>query len=284
LKTKSDREIQRLILNALTEDIGDGDVTTAGIVPKDVHFIGEFIAKENGIIAGLEILKLVFETLDETLLIHLKVEDGDWIRKNDIITVISGSAHSILSGERIALNFLQRMSGIATTTKRYCDAVKHTSAKILDTRKTVPGLRILDKLAVKIGSGENHRFGLFDMVLIKENHITAAGSISEAVQRARQYIEKDKNKYQIEVEVTTIQELKEVLELNVDRIMLDNMSLDDLKTAVRVVGNQIPLEASGNVSLDNVSKIAETGVDFISVGQLTHSVKALDISLILKEQ
>jgi nicotinate-nucleotide pyrophosphorylase (carboxylating) len=281
LKTKTDRQIEQLILLALSEDIGEGDITSECLVPAEMEYIGEFISKENGVIAGLDITKRIFAAIDENVMVHTKVEDGDWVRKMDVIALISGNAKSILAGERVALNFLQRMSGIATMTKRFTDAVKHTSAKILDTRKTVPGLRIFDKQAVKIGGGENHRFGLFDMVLIKENHIKVAGSITQAVQQVRKNRE---HHMKIEVEVTNLHELQETLDVMVDRIMLDNMPLEELKKAVKLCGNSIPLEASGNITLENVGKIAETGVDYISIGMLTHSVKGLDISLLLKKQ
>lgn len=281
MKIKIALEIEKIILNALAEDIGEGDVTTNCTVPPGLHFTGEFIAKENGVIAGLGVLKKVFTILDTSIVITTTRNEGDPVRKGEVFAKISGNAAAILSGERVALNFLQRMSGIATLSRKFTEAVKGTSAKILDTRKTAPGLRILDKQAVAIGGGQNHRMGLDDMVMIKENHITVAGGITNAVERVR---EKDAGEHKIEVEVTNFLELKEALRLKVDRILLDNMSVEELRKSVEITDGQTPLEASGNVSLETVNKIAKTGVDFISIGKLTHSVKALDISLELREK
>ncbi len=273
------KQLMNIVQQALTEDIGEGDITSNSIIPIDAHFEGDFIAKEEGVIAGLEIVKLTFHSINDNIRFLPYVKDGQTIPQGEIIASVSGPGRSILSAERIALNFLQRMSGIATITRRFADAVHGTSTKILDTRKTIPGLRTLDKWAVRLGGGYNHRFGLYDMALIKENHIIAAGSIPEAVKRVRQKIS---HEIAIEVEVRNLEELKEALGLEIDRILLDNMSIKDLKSAVKVTEGKIPLEASGNINLDNVKVIAETGVDYVSVGMLTHSVKALDISLILK--
>ncbi len=267
-----------VILRCLEEDIADGDITTLCTVPEDAILEGRFIAKEAGIIAGLEIAGLTFSMLDEHICFVPLIADGDRAEKGQVIATVRGSGRTILSGERVALNFLQRMSGIATLTRQFADAVKGTSAKILDTRKTAPGLRLFDKWAVRLGGGQNHRFGLYDMVLIKDNHISAAGSISEAVARVRAG---DTRKRAVEVEVKTMAELQEALCLHTDRIMLDNMTLDSLREAVRLTEGRVPLEASGNVSLENVAEIAAAGVDFISVGMLTHSARATDISLLL---
>jgi nicotinate-nucleotide pyrophosphorylase (carboxylating) len=239
---------------------------------------GRLIAKAPGVIAGLLVAELVFSLVDERVCFAPRVSDGVQVDACDLIAEISGPARSILSGERVALNFLQRMSGIATLTRRFVDAVEGTGATILDTRKTAPGLRILDKWAVRLGGGQNHRFGLYDMVLIKENHITAAGSITAAVERVRA---QDERARAIEVEVKTLVELREALDLDVHRIMLDNMSLEEMGQAVRLTNGRVPLEASGNVGLSNVAAVAGTRVDYISIGMLTHSVMALDLSLLL---
>ena len=269
-------QIQAAVRRALDEDIGDGDVTTLSTIPADAMLDGRFIVKEAGIIAGLAVAQRVFEQVDSRVKLTPLVADGDPVSQGDIAATISGPCRAVLSGERVALNFLQRMSGIATLTRRFVEAVKGTRAVILDTRKTAPGLRLLDKWAVRLGGGKNHRIGLYDMVLIKDNHIAAIGSIPETVARVRA---NDDRRRPIEVEVTSLAQLQEVLPLNVDRILLDNMSLAEMREAVRIAGGRTPLEASGNVRLDNVADIAATGVDYVSIGALTHSVRALDISL-----
>jgi nicotinate-nucleotide pyrophosphorylase (carboxylating) len=265
-----------LIENALAEDIGDGDVTTLCTLLPDATASGRFIVKQAGVVAGMHIARLAFALLDERVRLEPHVVDGQKVQAGAIIGTISGPARAVLSGERVALNFMQRMSGIATLTRRFVDAVQGTSATILETRKTAPGLRVLDKWAVRLGGGQNHRSGLYDMVLIKDNHIAAVGSISEAVSRVRAC---DERQRAIEVEVKSLNELQEVLDLAVDRVMLDNMSLEEMREAVRLTNGRVPLEASGNVSLETVAAVAATGVDFISIGMLTHSVRALDISL-----
>jgi nicotinate-nucleotide pyrophosphorylase (carboxylating) len=247
-------------------------------IPLEATLQGRFLAKEAGVVAGLDVVKQTFVLLDDTVRTECLTTDGEWVETGTVIARVEGPVRAILSGERVALNFLQRLSGIATTTRRFVQAVKGTSAVILDTRKTVPSLRILDKMAVTIGGGQNHRIGLYDMVLIKDNHIAAAGTITETVKRVR---ELDTRHRLIEVEVKNLTELREALGLKVDRILLDNMSLDEMREAVRMTQSQTPLEASGNVSLETVADIAATGVNYISVGTLTHSVKAMDISLLL---
>ncbi len=268
--------IQVAVRRALDEDIGDGDVTTLSTIPADAMLDGRFIVKEAGIIAGLAVAQHVFEQVDKRVKLTPLVVDGDPVSQGDVVAAISGPCRALLSGERVALNFLQRMSGVATLTRRFVEAVKGTRAVILDTRKTAPGLRLLDKWAVRLGGGQNHRIGLYDMVLIKDNHIAAVGSIPETVARVRA---NDDRRRPIEVEVTSLAQLQEVLPLNVDRILLDNMGLAEMREAVRIAAGQTPLEASGNVRLDNVADIAATGVDYVSIGALTHSVRALDISL-----
>lgn len=272
-------DIKESILHALQEDIGDGDITTLATVSSEATLEGTFLAKEEGVIAGLEVIRLTFSLIDKQVQLTSQFTDGDWVKAGEVIATISGPGRAILSGERVALNFLQRMSGIATLTRRFVEVVQGTTAIILDTRKTAPGLRSFDKWAVRLGGGQNHRFGLYDMVLIKENHIAAVGSISEAVARVRAT---DTRKRAIEVEVKNLTELQEALDLNVDRILLDNMSSADMQEAVRLANGRVPLEASGNVSLETVAAIAATGVDYISIGMLTHSVKAMDVSLLLK--
>jgi nicotinate-nucleotide pyrophosphorylase (carboxylating) len=272
-----------IIQRALDEDLGssgrgDGDVTTLCTIPADATLAGRFIAKADGIIAGLEVARLTFALVDERVRVEFSIHDGDAVGKGQVFGRVNGPTRALLSGERTALNFLQRMSGIATLTQQFNTAVKPHKAVILDTRKTAPGLRLLDKWAVKLGGGENHRLGLFDMVLIKNNHITAVGSITAAILRVRDCDERHRP---IEVEVRTLDELREALALRPDRILIDNMSLAQMREAVQIAHGRVPLEASGNVTLDIVNAIAATGVDFISSGALTHSVKALDISLTL---
>jgi len=272
-------QIDPIILAALAEDLGDGDVTTLNTIPPDAAYAGDFLVKAPGVIAGLQVAQRVFVLLDPSVELHILTGDGDRVDRGDIVGVVTGPGRAILSGERVALNLLQRMSGIATATRRYVDAVAGTRAVILDTRKTAPGLRVLDKWAVRLGGGQNHRIGLYDMALIKDNHIAAVGSITEAVRRVR---EGDQRHRPIEVEVTNLDQLREALASAIDRILLDNMSHEMMRAAVEIAAGKIPLEASGNVTLDTVAAIAVTGVDFISVGALTHSVKALDVSLDLR--
>ena len=269
-------QIGQIIANALAEDIGDGDVTTLWTIPETAMVDGDFIVKEAGVVAGLTVVAQVFMQLSDQVQVTPLVADGERVAVRQVIATIYGAGRAILTGERVALNFLQRMSGIATLTRRYVDAVQGTRAIILDTRKTVPGLRVLDKWAVRLGGGQNHRFGLYDMAMIKDNHIAAVGSLAAAVQRVRQG---DPRQRPIEVEVTTLEQLSDALQQPVDRILLDNMSLAQMAAAVQMTAGRIPLEASGNVNLNTVAAIAATGVDFISAGALTHSVKALDISL-----
>ncbi len=275
----ADTQIEAIVRRALEEDMGDGDVTTDCTVSPWATLKGQFMAKEAGIVAGLEVAKLTFALLDKRVEFTPRVTDGDPVEIGQVIATLSGTGRAVLSGERVALNFLQRMSGIATLTRHFVEAVQGTPAVILDTRKTAPGLRLLDKWAVRLGGGQNHRFGLYDMVLIKDNHITAVGSISQAVERVRAG---DKRRRPIEVEVKTMAELQEALELGVDRIMLDNMSPAEMRQAVSLTNGRVPLEASGNITLENVATVAATGVNYISVGALTHSVEALDISLLLQ--
>ena len=270
-----DGEIISCILRALSEDIGPADVTTNSIVPTDAGTVARIVAKQEGIVSGLAVAKAVFLCLSSKMGFNSTLSDGGRAVDGQTLLELNGPARAILSGERTALNFIGRMSGIATLTRAFVDAVAGTGAVILDTRKTAPGLRAIDKLAVQHGGGVNHRFGLYDMVLIKDNHIDFAGSLSRAVELART----GGHNLEIEVEARTIGDMQEALNLGVKRILLDNMSLDELRRAVALCAGRAKLEASGNVSLDNVRAIAETGVDFISVGALTHSPKAFDVSL-----
>lgn len=267
---------EEIVRRALEEDIGSGDVTTLCILSPQTWLCGHFFVKETGVIAGLPVAELVFHFLDPKVRFRSLVEDGATVFPGDVVAEVEGPGRAILSGERTALNFLQRMSGIATLTRRYVEAVAGTKAVILDTRKTAPGLRLLDKWAVRLGGGQNHRMGLYDMVLIKDNHIAAAGGIRKAVEQVRR---ERGTGLEIEVEVKNLDELEEALTLGVERIMLDNMDLAMMRRAVEITAGRAKLEASGGVTLENVAAIAATGVDYISVGALTHSVKALDISL-----
>lgn len=268
-------EILAAIQQALKEDIGSGDVTTDSIVPPEVAMSGQIIAKQNGVIAGLDVAGATFSLLDRRVEFTPRIAEGARVEKRQVLADIAGPARALLTGERTALNFLGRMSGIATLTRQYVEAVAGTKAVILDTRKTAPGLRLVDKLAVKRGGGQNHRTGLYDMILIKDNHIDFAGSLAEAVHRARDAA----TRLEVEVEARTLEDVRAALELRVERILLDNMPPEMMAEAVKMTRGRAKLEASGNVSLENVRKIAETGVDFISIGALTHSAKVFDVSL-----
>ena len=276
---KTDKTTLKLIKNALQEDVKSGDITTKATISKSKKATGKFLVKAEGIIAGLEIAKAVFKTVDPKIKFEIKIKDGSKVKHGDVAAIVSGKAQSLLTAERTALNFLQRMSGIATSANNYSEMVKHTKAKVIDTRKTVPGLRTLDKLAVKLGGCANHRIGLYDMFLIKDNHIEVAGSITKAVETCVKYNKKHRTKFKIEVETKNLKEVEEAIKTKADIIMLDNFEIDEMKKAVKIINGTNKIEASGGVNLDTVKTIAETGVDFISVGALTHSVKALDISL-----
>ena len=273
-------EILSSVERALAEDVGPGDATTEGIVPAGASLNGRIISKESGVVAGLTVARAAFQLLDPRVEFAASVADGDACAAGQILAEIRGSARAILTGERTALNFLGRMSGIATRTRQFVEETRGTNAKILDTRKTAPNLRTSDKLAVRLGGGENHRFGLYDMILIKDNHIDFAGSITAAVSRARA----SNSSLAIEVEARNLADVTEANDAGVGWIMLDNMTLDDMRQAVVLNSGRAKLEASGNVGLHNVRQIAETGVDYISVGALTHSVQALDVSLTVSKR
>jgi len=268
--------IHKLLQLAFEEDVGTGDVTTQAVLTGDEVGKASAVAKADVVVAGMDVFKEAFLFMDQTIQFIGHCEDGLGVQKGNILAEISGNLSSILTAERVALNLFQRMCGIATLTRRYVDEVKETGAKILDTRKTAPGLRYFDKYAVRIGGGTNHRFGLYDGILIKDNHIEAAGGISYALDRVYRHLP---HTLKVEIEVKNLQELEEALTAGADVIMLDNMTVEHMKKAVEIVNGRVPLEASGNVTLTNVKQIAETGVDFISIGALTHSVPASDISL-----
>ena len=274
MDTTLDPRILVIIRQALDEDIGNGDVTSNSIVPADAQMAGQIIAKQAGVIAGLDVAQVAYDLFDTQVSFQARVEEGEAVENRQVAAVVSGLARSLLTVERTALNFLGRMSGIATLTRRFVEAVSGTQAIILDTRKTSPGLRLVDKLAVTRGGGGNHRIGLYDMILIKDNHIDFAGSLSEAVHRARAA----QTGLEIEVEARTLADVAEALDCGIERILLDNMSLAMMAEAVRLSAGRARLEASGNVNLDTVRRIAETGVDYISIGALTHSAPVLDLS------
>ncbi len=276
MKEINDLLLAEVVERALREDLGFGDITTDRIVPADCLARGLIQSKDNGVLAGIEVARRVFTYLDPQVTFTAFKRDGQTLKPGELIAEISGFARTILSGERVALNFLQRLSGIATQTQRYAEKIKGYSAVIVDTRKTTPGLRTLEKYAVRMGGGKNHRFGLYDAVLIKDNHIKIAGGIKAAVERVRGQIP---HTLKIEVEVESLAQLEEALAAKAEVIMLDNMSPDLLRQAVALTGGRALLEASGGVTEATVTEIAATGVDLISVGALTHSVKALDLSL-----
>lgn len=268
------------ISNALTEDIGDGDHTSLACIPSDAVSKAHLLVKDNGILAGVEVALEIFKIVDSALHLTVFKTDGSEIKKGDIVLIVEGKAQSILKAERLVLNCMQRMSGIASATHLIVTQLTGLKTKVLDTRKTTPGMRLLEKMAVKIGGGENHRFGLYDMMMIKDNHNDYAGGIEKAIRSANAYLLKNKLDLKIEIEARNLTEVKEILSIGqVNRIMLDNFSIADLKTAVKLIGGTFETEASGGITIDTIRDYAECGVDFISVGALTHSIKSLDLSL-----
>ncbi len=272
----NDPSILKLIDLAIDEDIKNGDITSNSIISNNEIKTAAFIVKLNGIIAGLDVAEFVIRKFDPDMKWNPVKKDGDECFKGEIISKVKANYKSLLSAERTALNFLQRMSGIATKTNKFVKELDGLKTKILDTRKTAPGHRLLDKYAVKMGGGQNHRIGLFDMVLIKDNHIKLAGGLTKAVSSVKNKVNRN---FKIEVEASTLNEISEALLTEVDIIMFDNMKIDEMKKAVKICNGKVLTEASGNISLKNIREVAETGVDFISVGELTHSVEALDISM-----
>ena len=269
----------RLIDLAFAEDIGDGDHTTLCCIPEDAMGKSHLLIKEDGILAGVEVAKRVFARFDPTLEVEVLMGDGAKVKKGDVAMIVSGKVRSLLQTERLMLNIMQRMSGIATMTNKYVERLKGTNTRVLDTRKTTPGMRMLEKQAVKIGGGVNHRIGLFDMILLKDNHVDFAGGIKNAIDRCHKYLKENSLDLKIEIEVRNFNEIQQVLDCGgVDRIMFDNFSVDDTRTAVEMIAGRYETESSGGITFDTIRQYAECGVDFISVGALTHSVKGLDMS------
>ncbi len=279
-KTQFKKELEIIIDNAIREDVGDGDHSSLASIPENATGKAQLLVKDNGIIAGVEFAKMVFQHVDANLKFKKYIDDGEIIRYGDIAFIVEGKSQSILQAERLVLNAMQRMSAVATKTKRYVDLLNDYNTRILDTRKTTPGIRALEKWAVKIGGGTNHRFGLYDMVMLKDNHIDFAGGIEKAILKTNAYLKKNKLNIKIEIETRNTDEVQEVLRVGqVDRIMLDNFSYEDLRKAVKLIGNRFETEASGGITEETLKKYAECGVDFISSGALTHSVSNMDFSL-----
>ncbi|MDB4926191.1 carboxylating nicotinate-nucleotide diphosphorylase [Mucilaginibacter sp.] len=276
-----DKELVRpFIDNALKEDVGDGDHTSLATIPAGTIGKAKLLVKDPGIIAGVELAKYIFHCVDEDLKLNVFITDGTEVKPKDIVFEVEGSAISILTAERLVLNCMQRMSGIATATDHIVDLLKGTNTQVLDTRKTTPGMRYLEKWAVRIGGGINHRFGLYDMMLIKDNHVDYSGGIARAIENAHQYIGVHNKKLTIEIEVRNLDELDEVLRTGgVDRILLDNFNFNDLKQAVNIIEGRYITEASGGINIDNVREYANCGVDYVSIGAITHSVTCMDLSL-----
>ncbi len=269
----------KLIDLSFAEDIGDGDHTTLCCIPEDAMGKSHLLIKEDGILAGVEVAKKVFARFDSTMKVEVLIHDGAHVKKGDIAMVVTGKVRSLLQTERLMLNIMQRMSGIATMTNKYVQLLKGTKTNVLDTRKTTPGMRMLEKQAVKIGGGMNHRIGLFDMILLKDNHVDFAGGITNAIDRCHKYLEENGLDLKIEIEVRNFDEMQQVIEHGgVDRIMLDNFSVADTKKAVETINGRFETESSGGITFDTIRQYAECGVDYISVGALTHSVKGLDMS------
>ena len=274
------KQIDEFIDRALEEDIGDGDHTSLACIPAEARGQAQLLVKQSGIIAGSEIARMVFNKLDPKVAFDQKIDDGIWVTPNDIVFQVEGNVLALLQAERLVLNIMQRMSGVATNTYRYVSELVGLKTRVLDTRKTTPGMRLLDKMAVKLGGGENHRIGLFDMILIKDNHIDFAGGIENALSRTKRYL-KEKNKtLKIEIEARSIGDVQIILEVGgADRILLDNFSVEDTRKAVNLVDGRCETESSGGITLDNLRSYAECGVDYISVGALTHQIKSIDLSL-----
>ncbi|NJK85946.1 MAG: carboxylating nicotinate-nucleotide diphosphorylase [Bacteroidales bacterium] len=272
--------LSKFIENTLAEDIGDGDHTSLACIPLDAKGKARLLAKEDGVLAGVDVAVEVFKKLDPSTTFSFQIPDGSIVKSGDEIFIVSGRTVSILQAERTILNIIQRMSGIATITRKYVQKLEGLKTKILDTRKTTPGMRFLEKEAVKIGGGTNHRFGLFDMILIKDNHIDYAGGIQQAIKRANDYLQKNNKNLNIEIEARSIADVQTImLTGNVQRIMLDNFSINQTREAVKLIGGRFEIESSGGITYENLRDYAECGVDFISVGALTHHIKSLDFSL-----
>lgn len=271
--------IDAVIDIAFKEDIGDGDHTTLSCIPHDLEGRARLLVKQDGILCGVELAKKIFAKFDPTLKMTQYLHDGDAIKKGDVAFVVEGKTISILQTERLVLNFMQRLSGIATQTHEYVKLLEGTGTKILDTRKTTPGLRLLEKYAVKVGGGENHRIGLYDMILIKDNHIDYAGGVTAAITKTKEYLKAKGKNLKIEVEARTLDEIKEILKFDVDRILIDNFTPEETKTAVALINGKCKTESSGGITKESIRAYAEAGVDYISVGALTHHISSLDLSL-----
>ncbi|MGP1465199.1 MAG: carboxylating nicotinate-nucleotide diphosphorylase [Prevotella koreensis] len=269
----------RLIDLSFAEDIGDGDHTTLCCIPENAIGKSRLIIKEDGILAGVEVAKKVFAKFDSSMQVDVKMGDGSKVKKGDVAMIVTGKIRSLLQTERLMLNMMQRMSGIATMTNRYVELLKGTKTHVLDTRKTTPGMRMLEKQAVKIGGGVNHRIGLFDMILLKDNHVDFSGGINNAISRCHEYLKEKGLNLKIEIEVRSFDEIRQVMECGgVDRIMLDNFNVEDTRKAVEMIAGKYETESSGGITFDTIRSYAECGVDYVSVGALTHSVKGLDMS------
>ncbi len=275
----TDPQVIQLIELAIVEDIGDGDHSSLGSIPANEQGKARLLVKDTGVICGIHLAKHIFNRIDSTLVFKPHIEEGSYVKVGDVAFIVSGNIHSILQAERLVLNFMQRMSGVSTFTKRLVDIIDGTNARLLDTRKTTPGMRIFEKYAVVMGGGTNHRMGLFDMVMLKDNHNDYAGGITAGVNQTKKYLERHNKQLKIEVETRNLNEVQEALSVGVDRIMFDNFSPEEMKEAVKLVDGRCETEASGGITESSIRSYAETGVDFISVGALTHSVQSLDLSL-----
>jgi nicotinate-nucleotide pyrophosphorylase (carboxylating) len=274
------RILREFILRSIEEDIGEGDHSSIACIPENAAGKAKLLIKETGILAGVRIAQQVFSVIDNQLKLEVYIKDGTKIVPGDVAFIVSGNQQSILRSERLILNIMQRMSGIATSTREYVDRIKGLPAKILDTRKTTPGMRFAEKEAVRIGGGENHRMGLYDMIMLKDNHIDFAGGIKSAIEKTNEYLKRKNKKLKIEIEARSTNDIKEILESGgIDRIMLDNFSPEETKIAVKMIGGLFETESSGGITLETVRSYAECGVDYISVGALTHHIKSLDMSL-----
>lgn len=275
----TDPQVIQLIELAIAEDIGDGDHSSLGSIPTNEQGKARLLVKDTGVICGIHLAEHIFNRIDSTLVFKPHIEEGSYVKVGDVAFIVSGNIHSILQAERLVLNFMQRMSGISTFTKRLVDIIDGTNARLLDTRKTTPGMRIFEKYAVVVGGGTNHRMGLFDMVMLKDNHNDYAGGITAGVNQTKKYLDRHNKQLKIEVETRNLNEVQEALSVGVNRIMFDNFSPEEMKAAVKLVDGRCETEASGGITESSIRSYAETGVDFISVGALTHSVQSLDLSL-----
>ncbi|WP_440881712.1 carboxylating nicotinate-nucleotide diphosphorylase [Tenacibaculum sp. C7A-26P2] len=274
------KELDLIIANAIREDVGEGDHTSLSCIPKEAKGKAQLLVKDEGIIAGVEFAKKVFDYVDKSIKIEILKQDGDRVKRGDVVLYVSGNSQSILKGERLVLNAMQRMSAIATKTRFYTDLLKGTNTKVLDTRKTTPGIRALEKWAVKIGGGENHRFALYDMIMIKDNHIDFAGGITQAITKTKAYLAEKKLDLKIIVEARNLDEIREILDnKGVYRVLIDNFNFEDTRKAVKLIGDSCLTESSGGINEETIRKYAECGVNFISSGAITHSVSNLDLSL-----